>query len=95
MVAVETARYVDELGEPLELVLYHKETCPYCVRVRRRARQLGIELDLRSTWKREHRERLIELGGKKQVPCLVVNGRPLYESADIIEFLETQVRLGE
>ena len=28
---------------------------------------------------------------RKQVPCLFVNGKPLYESTDIIRYLETQV----
>jgi glutaredoxin len=33
-------------------------------------------------------ERLVEIGGKRQVPCLFVDGKPMYESADIIRFLE-------
>lgn len=32
-------------------------------------------------------ERLIHDGGKDQVPCLLIEGRPLYESMDIIEWL--------
>ena len=35
----------------------------------------------------EHRERLIEVGGKCQVPCLFIDGEPLYESSDIIDYL--------
>jgi len=27
-------------------------------------------------------------GGKKQVPCLFINGKPLYESDDIINWLK-------
>ncbi len=30
---------------------------------------------------------LIELAGKKQVPCLVVDGKPMHESKDINRFL--------
>ena len=30
---------------------------------------------------------LVELTGKKQVPCLVVDGKPMHESADINRFL--------
>ena len=30
---------------------------------------------------------LVRIGGKKQVPCLVADGRPLYESDDIIAYL--------
>ena len=31
--------------------------------------------------------RSIELAGKKQVPCLVVDGKPMHESKDINRFL--------
>ena len=34
------------------------------------------------------RDALIEIGGKGQVPCLVIDGKPLYESADIVRWLE-------
>lgn len=41
----------------------------------------------------EMREKLLELGGKTQVPFLVdtVSGVMMYESADIITYLEKQV----
>ncbi len=88
MVAVETTGAAETPG----LVLYYKGTCPYCRRVLRRAEELGVFMELRSTWEREHRERLVEIGGKRQVPCLLVNGAPMYESAEIIDFLERQAR---
>lgn len=31
---------------------------------------------------------LIEECGKNQVPCLVIDGKPLYESEDIIKYLK-------
>jgi glutathione S-transferase len=33
-------------------------------------------------------KRLVEVGGLDQVPCLFVDGVPLYESRDIAAFLE-------
>ena len=33
------------------------------------------------------RQKLYEIGGKTQVPCLVIDGRPKYESDDIIDWL--------
>ncbi|MDR2716000.1 MAG: glutathione S-transferase N-terminal domain-containing protein, partial [Coriobacteriaceae bacterium] len=30
---------------------------------------------------------LIKIGGKKQIPCLVIEGKALYESDDIIAYL--------
>ena len=35
------------------------------------------------------KEELIRIGGKSQVPCLVINGKALYESDDIIKWFET------
>ncbi|KXB32941.1 hypothetical protein HMPREF3192_01310 [Atopobium deltae] len=31
---------------------------------------------------------LAEKGGKSQVPCLFIDGEPLYESDDIIQYLD-------
>ncbi len=36
----------------------------------------------------EAAERLLAVGGKMQVPCLFIDGEPLYESMDIIKWLE-------
>ena len=30
---------------------------------------------------------LIRVGGKQQVPCLFIDGKPMYESLDIVEWL--------
>ena len=35
-----------------------------------------------------YREELIKIGGKTQVPCLVIDGKALYESLDIIEWFK-------
>jgi len=47
----------------------------------------GIALDKKNITKPAIRAELIEIGGKGQVPCLVHNGKPLYESTDIINWL--------
>lgn len=31
---------------------------------------------------------LIAVGGKRQVPCLFIDGKPLYESSDIIAWVQ-------
>ncbi len=38
------------------------------------------------------RAELAKIGGKTQVPCLVIDGKPLYESLDIIEWLKTNYK---
>ncbi len=35
----------------------------------------------------EDRQELIRVGGKQQVPCLFIDGKPMYESDDIVEWL--------
>lgn len=35
------------------------------------------------------RDYLIEKGGKKQVPCLFIGDQAMYESQDIINYLES------
>jgi glutathione S-transferase len=51
--------------------------------------RLGVPVRYRDIYEDEDAARkLVEIGGRDQVPCLFVDGVPLYESADIIAFLE-------
>ena len=36
----------------------------------------------------EAAKQLVSVGGKRQVPCLFIDGKPMYESQDIINWLE-------
>jgi len=38
-----------------------------------------------------HIDTLSSLGGKAQVPCLIINGVPLYESDDIITWFKDEI----
>ncbi|MCL1890976.1 MAG: glutathione S-transferase N-terminal domain-containing protein [Coriobacteriia bacterium] len=71
------------------LTLYYKPTCPYCQKVLRFIEAAGIEVELADIVVAENRERLIEVGGKVQVPCLFINDTALYESDDIIAYLRS------
>ena len=74
----------------MKLELYKFDSCPYCQRVLREIESSGrtdIELhDIRKS--KEDRKRLIEVGKMEQVPCLFIDGKPLYESLDIIAWLK-------
>jgi glutaredoxin len=80
----------DPSGGPRALVLYKFDGCPYCRKTMRAIEQLGITVRYRDinndtgAW-----DELMRIGGKDQVPCLLVDGKPMYESEDIIVFLET------
>ena len=68
--------------------LYIRYTCPYCVKVLDFMAERGIELPLRDiTADAAALHTLRTVGGKQQVPCLFIDGRPLYESDDIIAYL--------
>ena len=72
-----------------ELTLYHFMGCPYCQRVRDFLSKEGITVPMKDTHANPlYREELIKIGGKTQVPCLVIDGKALYESLDIIEWFK-------
>ncbi|EEZ61453.1 glutaredoxin [Slackia exigua] len=81
-----------EMGAVMpELVLYKKDSCPYCQRVMR-----WIDAEWAGRAPIAYRdivtepaaaEELVRVGGKRQVPCLFVDGTPMYESGDIVAYL--------
>ena len=74
---------------PHSLVLYQFASCPYCRRVLQRLPALGLEVTLRDTMRdRAAADELRQATGRGQVPCLFIDGEPMFESADIIDFLE-------
>jgi glutaredoxin 3 len=76
-------------GSAPQLILYYKPTCPYCQKVLRHMTENRISLPLRNiTEGADIREELIKIGGKGQVPCLVISGKALYESDDIVLWLK-------
>ena len=71
--------------------LYYKKSCPYCTKVLRFMDENKITLDMRDTLQPGNQNDLIRVGGKKQVPCLVIDGKAMYESDDIIDYLRQHV----
>ena len=69
-------------------MLFYKPTCPFCKKVLNYMEEHGIDLPLRDvSTDVASRDELLSVGGKTQVPCLFIDGKPLYESGDIIEHL--------
>ena len=73
----------------MELFIY--ETCPFCLKVRDAMKSMGYkegeDIQLVDAHQEENKERLLTLGGKAQVPFLVDGDTMMYESDDIIEYL--------
>ncbi len=87
--------------ETAGLVLYQFEACPFCVKVRRGMKRLGLKIETRDAKRcQQAREELLQGGGKVKVPCLRIakeNGevRWMYESSDIISYLEQRFAPGQ
>jgi len=72
-----------------DLTLYYFPSCPYCRLVLDCLGRLDLEIPMRDIQSEPGaRDDLLEIGGKAQVPCLVIDGKPLYESSDVVRWLE-------
>ncbi|XUO83933.1 glutaredoxin [Halomonas sp. KM007] len=75
------------------LALYQFRTCPFCIKVRKEMARLGLKIELRDAQlDPDHKQALLEGGGKVKVPCLRIaheDGREewLYESDAINRWL--------
>ena len=85
-----TVRYPG-LREGPKLILYISHRCPFCQKVLGYMEQKRIEVPWKDTSDLSNRQELIRIGGKKQIPCLVMDGKALYESNDIINWFEARL----
>lgn len=72
------------------LTLYVKTGCPYCAIVLHALDELDVPFEEKNIADEDVAAELVERGGKRQVPYLVdaERGVEMYESADIVEYLE-------
>lgn len=72
-----------------DVVLYSMATCPFCLKVIAFMKKHDIDVPIKDTLvNHAYRQELLNIGGKTQVPCLVIDGKALYESEDIIVWLK-------
>lgn len=75
------------------LALYQFRTCPFCIKVRKEMARLGLKIELRDAQlDPDHKQALLEGGGKVKVPCLRIAHEDgseewLYESDEINRWL--------
>ena len=75
-----------------KLELYYRNFCPYSRKVLDYMEAHDITMTMHCLQTEEGAEdRLVALGGKAQVPCLIIDGEPMYESDDIIAYLAANV----
>jgi len=75
-----------------KLTLFFRPFCPFCRKVLDYISQERIEIPLKDVGDDSNQRELIKLGGKAQVPCLIIDDQALYESGDIIEWLGENCR---
>ena len=72
-----------------KLTLYHFENCSYCASVRKYLKENNITIPFKDIQKNpSYKQELLKIGGKSQVPCLLIDGKALYESFDIIQWFK-------
>lgn len=91
--AAEAQSVIDE--QTNSLTLYQYKACPFCVKVRRVMKRQSLNIETRDAKRSDSaKEELIAGGGLLKVPCLRIEDggdvRWLYESKDIIEYLDSR-----
>ncbi|MCB9060032.1 MAG: glutathione S-transferase N-terminal domain-containing protein [Halobacteriovoraceae bacterium] len=71
------------------LSLYYFESCPFCQIVLAAIKDLSIKVELRDIRKDElHSKKLLNDTGRQTVPCLYIDNKPMFESRDIVNWLQ-------
>ena len=92
-----TQKNINEITKNMSL--YQYKACPFCVKVRRKLRKYSLNIELKDAKNNNaNKNDLKTLGGKLKVPCLRIENNKsdiqwLYESKDIINFLENKLQL--
>ena len=72
-----------------KLDLYYYDSCPFCQIVIKVIEELNLLVDFKNIL--EDKANLLKLlkdTGRKTVPCLYIDGKPLFESLDIVAWLK-------
>lgn len=75
----------------MKLELFYFSECPFCAYVLDAIDRLGIKdfIILRNTRTNpQNLERLLKDTGRRTVPCLYIDNKPMHESRDIVVWLE-------
>lgn len=74
----------------MKLELFYFDECPYCQLVLSTMNELGLkEIELKNTRKNpEYAQKLFQDTGRRTVPCLYIDGKPMHESREIAAWLK-------
>lgn len=71
-----------------ELKLYALEGCPYCARVKKVIEEKNIEVEILDIEVKENHDALMAVGGDETVPMLSIDGKAMYGTDKIIDWLK-------
>ncbi len=72
------------------LELFYYDACPFCQFVLRTIKELKIKVQYCNIQENEiHLNRHIGATGRRTVPCLYIDNEPMFESSDIIQWLQS------
>ena len=73
-----------------KLELFYYTSCPFCQYVLHTIKELNIKVEYKDILSnQDNLERLVNDTGRRTVPCLYIDNRPMHESSDIIEWLRS------
>ena len=67
-----------------DLKLYVLPGCPFCANVDAFLGEHDIQIEHLDVTQGTNGDDLVRIGGKRQCPCLLIDGKPMYESGDIM-----------
>lgn len=73
------------------MILYVKPGCLFCHRVLDFMAANDIQIETVDSTDPQRRQELLDMNGTTQSPCLVIDGKPMLESADIIAYLQNRL----
>ena len=75
-----------------QLDFYYFEACPYCQRVINVIEKHKIKVNWLDIHKDgTHAKKLLTVTGRTTVPCMFIDGKPMFESLDIMKWLENNL----
>ena len=75
----------------MKIELYYYDQCPFCQLVLRKIQSLNLndKIQLKNTLESQENTQFHQTTtGRSTVPCLYIDGKPLFESGDICKWLE-------
>lgn len=72
--------------------LYYSDYCPHCTGILEYVKENNLDVELVDTSRNlKLQKELLDIGGKTQVPMLSIDGKAMYESKDILEWIKENI----